>query len=138
MNNDANHRLDASESAAISAAANPAFSTSRLRNGAAAHRLLVLGAFSLAAALSLSTSTAHAQPPLKQKTTGSNIVRSVEKSTGDDVRLEQVEVMFGAVLDARGAAREADDEPSALPDLPVISGDAFLNDAALAATEPQR
>ncbi|WP_313920287.1 hypothetical protein [Tahibacter sp.] len=136
MNNDANNRLDASESAAIGAAANPAFSTSRLRNGAAAHRLLVLGAFSLAAALSLST--AHAQPPLKQKTTGSNIVRSVEKNAGDDVRLEPVEVMLGAVLDARGAAREADDEPSALPDLPVLSGDAFLDDAALAATQPKR
>lgn len=136
MNNDANNRLDASESAAIGAAANPAFSTSRLRNGATAHRLLVLGAFSLAAALSLST--AHAQAPLRQKTTGSNIVRSVEKDAGDDVRLEPVEVMLGAVLDARAAAREADDEPSALPDLPVLSGDAFLDDAALAATQPQR
>ena len=136
MNNDANNRLNANEPAAVAAAANPAFSTSRPRTSAAAQRLLALGAFSLVAALSLST--AHAQAPLKQKTTGSNIVRSVEKNTADDVRLEQVEVMLGAVLDARSVAREARDEPSALPDLPMLGSDAFLDDAATAASPQQR
>ncbi len=136
MNTDTNNRLTASVSAAVAAAPNPAFSTSIHRTRNAAHRLLVLGAFSLAAALSLGT--AHALPPLKKKTTGSNIVRSVEKGAGEDVRLEPVEVMLGAVLDARGAAREARDEPSALPDLPVLDGDAFLDDAATAAIQPRR
>lgn len=136
MNTDANYRPDANASATATAAANPAFSTSPLHTGIAAHRLLVLGAFSLAAALGLST--ARAQAPLKQKTTGSNIVRTVEKDAGDDVRLEQVEVMLGAVLDARGTAREADDGPSALPDLPVLGSNAFLDDAATAANQPRR
>lgn len=136
MNTRTNNRLHATGSACAAIAANPAFSTSRVRASNAAHRLLALGAFSLTAALSLSP--AHALPPLKQKTTGSNIVRSVEKSAGDEVRLEQVEVMLGAVLDARAAAREARDEPSALPDLPVLDGDAFLDDAGTAATQPLR
>lgn len=136
MNTYTNNRLHTAGSACAAAGANPVFSTSRVRAGNAAYRLLALGAFSLIAALSLSP--AHAQPPLKQKTTGSNIVRSVEKNTGDEVRLEQVEVMLGAVLDAREAAREARDEPSALPDLPVLGGDAFLDDAATTATQPQR
>lgn len=136
MNTHTDNRLHAAGSACAAAAAYPAFSTSRDRAGNAAYRLLALGAFSLTVALSLSP--AHAQPPLKQKTTGSNIVRSVEKNAGDEVRLEQVEVMLGAVLDARAAAREARDEPSALPDLPVLDGDAFLDDAATAATQPLR
>jgi hypothetical protein len=135
MNAHTDDRLHAAGSAA--AGAHPAFSTSRVRAGNAAYRLLALGAFSLTAALSLSP--AQAQTPLKQKTTGSNIVRSVEKGTGEEVRLEQVEVMLGAVLDARGTAREARDEPSALPDLPVLDGDAFLDDATTTtAAQPLR
>lgn len=136
MNTYTDNRLHAAGSACAADIANPAFSTSRVRAGNATYRLLALGAFSLAVALSLGT--AHAQPPLKQKTTGSNIVRSVEKNAGDEVQLEQVEVMLGAVLDARAAARAARDEPSALPDLPVLDGDAFLDDAATAATQPLR
>jgi len=128
MNNDAKKRLSAVATAAGADAANRAFSTSGRRNDDFAQRLLVLGVFSLAAAMSLGT--AHALPPIKQKTTGSNIVRSVEKDAGDATQLEEVQVMIGAVLDARAAAREARDEPSALPDLPVLDGGAFLDDAA--------
>lgn len=101
---------------------------------AALRRLLALGVLGLAATLGMNA--AFAQKPLKQKTTGSNIARSVEDTAGNDVRLEPVEVMIGAVLDARSAAREARDEPSSLPDLPLLDGDAFLDDAA--STQPLR
>jgi hypothetical protein len=116
------------------AAAKTALSTSRIRRTGAAHRGLVLGALGLVAALGLNP--AFAQKPLKQKTTGSNIVRSVDNEAADGVRLEPVEVMLGAVLDARAAAREARDTPSALPDLPVLDGSAFLDDAP--AAQPPR
>lgn len=112
------------------------FFTYILSSGSATQRLFMLTAFSLAAALS--ASSAYALPPIKQKTTGSNIVRSVEQGTGDEVQLEPVEVMIGAVLDSREAAREARDEPSTLPDLPMLGSDDFLDDVATAATRPQR
>lgn len=136
MYNDANNRPNAVEPVAATAAATQAFSTSGPRAGDTARRLVALGALTLAAALSLGT--AHALPPIKQKTTGSNIVRSVEKDAGDETRLEEVQVMLGAVLDARATAREARDEPSVLPDLPVLGHDAFLDDAATAAVPPRR
>ncbi len=134
MNNDTTNRRSTTGLPAA-AAANHAFSTSVHPAGHAARRLLVLGAFSLAAAMSFGP--AHALPPIKQKTTGSNIVRSVEKDAGDATQLEEVQVMIGAVLDARATAREARDEPSVLPDLPVLDRDAFLDDSAMAAAAPK-
>lgn len=66
--------------------------------------------------------------PAKQKTTGSHIARE-QKAGNDATRLEQVEVMIGAVRDARSLAREAREEASAAPNLPVLDGSAFLDEA---------
>ena len=41
--------------------------------------------------------------------------------------------MIGAVRDARGAAREAREDASSAPMLPVLGSDAFLGDAEAAA-----
>lgn len=136
MNTHANSLRHPAGSASATTGTNTIFSTSLLHAGNARPQLFMLAAFSLA--VLLSASTAYALPPIKQKTTGSHIVRSVEKDAGDEVQLEPVEVMIGAVLDAREAAREARDEPSALPDLPVLGSDAFLDDAAMAVTGPKR
>ena len=87
--------------------------------------MAVLAGLALLAGLDLTP--ASAQTPAKTKTTGSHITRSVEKSN-DDVRLEQVEVMLGAV---RSGADRDQDRASTLPDLPLLDGDAFLDDAAL-------
>lgn len=136
MNTDTNNRRRPTGPASAAARTNLFLSTSIIDAGNVTRRLLMLAAFSLVA--TLSASSAYALPPIKQKTTGSNIVRSVEKGTGDEVQLEPVEVMIGAALDAREAAREARDELSALPDLPMLGSDDFLDDAATAATRPRR
>jgi hypothetical protein len=74
---------------------------------------------------------AFAANPTKQKTTGSHIARDAQT---DATELEPVEVMLGAVRDARSAAREARDETSDAPNLPVLDADAFLDDTA---TQPR-
>ena len=66
---------------------------------------------------------AFAANPTKQKTTGSHIARDAQT---DATELEPVEVMLGAVRDARSAAREARDETSDAPNLPVLNADASL------------
>jgi hypothetical protein len=72
---------------------------------------------------------AFADKATKQKTTGSHIARDTQ-SASDDVRLEEVEVMLGAVRDARSIAREARDDASDAPNLPTLGGNAFLDDVA--------
>ncbi|WP_257387093.1 hypothetical protein [Tahibacter caeni] len=84
------------------------------------------GAFALLLlAASLAAAPAFAENTAKSKTTGSHISRDTK--TSDDTRLEPVEVMLGAVRDARSAARAARDEPSRLPDLPQLDDSAFLD-----------
>lgn len=75
---------------------------------------------------------AFADGASRQKTTGSHIARDTTPA-GGEVRLEEVEVMIGAVRDARGAAREAREDASSAPMLPVLGNDAFLGDAESAA-----
>ena len=75
---------------------------------------------------------AAAAPPFadnttKSRATGSHISRSSDATASEDTRLEPVDVMIGAVRDARSAAREARDEPSRLPDLPQLDAAAFLD-----------
>jgi len=71
---------------------------------------------------------AFAANPTKQKTTGSHIAR--DSQAADATELEPVEVMLGAVRDARSTAREARDEASHAPNLPVLDANAFLDDAS--------
>lgn len=78
-------------------------------------------------AAGLTASPAFADNATRSKTTGSHISRGSDAATNDDTRLEPVDVMIGAVRDARSAAREARDEPSRLPDLPQLDDAAFLD-----------
>ncbi|HVH35099.1 MAG TPA: hypothetical protein VM847_13420 [Tahibacter sp.] len=78
-------------------------------------------------AAGLTAAPAFADNATKSKTTGSHISRNSDAATNDDTRLEPVDVMLGAVRDARSAAREARDEPSRLPDLPQLDDAAFLD-----------
>lgn len=94
-------------------------STARTSRTAAA----LLGLVALAA-----FAPAFAANPTKQKTTGSHIAR--DSQAADATELEPVEVMLGAVRDARSTAREARDETSHAPNLPVLDTNAFLDDAS--------
>ena len=103
----------------------------------AIHRTRSASSFTvLSALLGLATLTvcapAFADGTTRQKTTGSHIARDTQPADGE-VRLEEVEVMIGAVRDARGAAREAREDASSAPMLPVLGSDAFLGDAEAAA-----
>lgn len=103
-------------------ARNAAFAASNPTNPSAriTFALLMLAA-------SLTAAPAFADNATKSKTTGSHISRNSDAATNDDTRLEPVDVMLGAVRDARSAAREARDEPSRLPDLPQLDDAAFLD-----------
>lgn len=103
----------------------------------AIHRTRSASSFTVASALvglAALTVCAHAfaDGTTRQKTTGSHIARDTQPADGE-VRLEQVEVMLGAVRDARSAAREARDDTSTAPKLPVLGADAFLGDTEAAA-----
>lgn len=101
---------------------NAAFATSSKNHKFAPHTFMLL-----MLAASLAAAPAFAENATRSKTTGSHISRGNEAATSDDTRLETVDVMIGAVRDARSAAREARDEPSRLPDLPQLDAAAFLD-----------
>ncbi|MBN8738247.1 MAG: hypothetical protein BGP24_03625 [Lysobacterales bacterium 69-70] len=101
---------------------NAAFATSGKSDKFARHTFALL-----MLAASVAAAPAFAGNATKSKTTGSHISRGTEAATGEDTRLEPVDVMIGAVRDARSAAREARDEPSRLPDLPQLDAAAFLD-----------
>ena len=94
--------------------------TASARSVRSAFALLILTA-------ALAAAPAFAENATRSKTTGSHIGRGSDAATNDDTRLEPVDVMLGAVRDARSAAREARDEPSRLPELPQLDDAAFLD-----------
>ncbi|MBL8300131.1 MAG: hypothetical protein JNN30_17470 [Rhodanobacteraceae bacterium] len=71
---------------------------------------------------------ASADSAAKQKTTGSHIARE-SRGDADSVRLEPVEVMIGAVRDARHESREP---ASNAPQLPLLDSTALLDDTSSA------